>query len=149
MPTNDNNIDLFGNTKKVFDKNFEDFCSQSKMFGDQFKALLDNAMKELNRTTDKVIKTCYPEGDETVCYQTTISAVTENITNTFPSKRPSENDIYWKIHKEQVDLALATRKDLQIKVIETIGNTVKGLFNPISVSNVDLVQIVQAVLSKK
>jgi hypothetical protein len=146
---NNNSMSFFQNTQKSIDASLSDASNQLKEFGEQFKALLDNAMKQVTTDTDTVITTNFDNGTVKGVFKTTIGALTGNITNEFPPNRPSDNDVIWTIHKENVDAVLATRKELQLKIIETVGNTVKGLFNPVSVSNIDLVQIIQAVLSKK
>ncbi len=84
-----------------------------------------------------------------VCFKTTIGALNGSVTEDFPPNRPVENDPIFAIHKEQVATALKTRLELQLKLIDTVGNTVKGLFNPMSFANVDLLQIIQAILAKK
>ena len=138
----------FENTQKGIEASFEEFVNQTKAFGNQFQKLLDDSMKQFTANTDVVIKTNVPDGQEKAEYCTTINALTGNITTTFPSKPMVEGDI-WKTHKELVDKTLESRKELQLKIIETVGSTIKGLFNPISISNIDLVQILQAILANK
>ena len=143
-------------TVPVFDltlKSFEEWCKgtskQTEDIGKQLKEWMDEISKQLTTATDKIIKTEFTANGSKISYMTTINSITGNVTSNFPTAPASEEDIYWKLHMKLVDETLTTRKELQLKIIETVGTTVKGLFNPISVSNIDLVQIIQAILSSK
>ena len=69
--------------------------------------------------------------------------------NEFPTTIPKEDDVYWKRHQELVDNILDTRKEIALKIIETVGVTIKGVINPISVSNVDIAKIIENFTKKQ
>lgn len=120
---------------------FESFNKSFKQFGE----ILQGAVKDAGKRTIQI----KIEGSSNAKYKTDIGVVDGDITNEFPSETPKEDDIYWKRHKELVDEALATRKEISLKVIETIGTTVKGVINPISVSNIDIAKIIEGLFQKK
>lgn len=136
-------------SQKNIEENWKKICNQTEAMGDQLKKMMDDISKQLTNATDKVIITEFSVGDTKKRYETKINAVSGNVTTTFEVTPTGEGDIFWKLHMKLVDEALATRKDLEMKIIETVGTTIKGLFNPISVSNIDLVQIIQAMLTTK
>ena len=84
-------------------------------------------------------------GDST--YTTNI-ALDNDVTSEFPSEPPKDDDVYWKRHKDLVDNILDTRKEIVLKVIETAGTTIKGIINPISVSNIDIAKIIEGISKK-
>jgi hypothetical protein len=47
-----------------------------------------------------------------------------DITNEFPEKVSDATDLYWKRHNELVDRILDERKELLLKVIDTVGTTI-------------------------
>ena len=115
---------------------FSDIDGSWKQFGN----LLDRALKDAGERT---IETKF--GD--TIFKTTIKLDNDVISN-FPSQPPKDNDAYWQRHKELVDNVLDTRREIILTVIETVGSTIKGVINPISVSNIDIARMIEA-LSKK
>ena len=47
---------------------------------------------------------------------------------------PAPNDLYWTRHAQLVDKVLADRQAMIEKVIDTVGITIKGIINPISLA---------------
>jgi hypothetical protein len=120
---------------------------QTDEMGLKLKELMDVVNKQFIEATDKTIITKIA-GKET-CYKTTINSVTGSVTNDFPAKPAAEDEDYWKLHMKLLDEALASRQELQLKIIDTVGTTIKGLFSPVSISNIDVNQIIQALLKSK
>jgi hypothetical protein len=118
--------------------------SQTNAIFGQFSTLFDAFIKDSTETT---IETNIVEGNQTkVLYRSTIKLMKGgDVTNEFPETRPTEEDVYWKKHWELVEKELATRKDIYMKIIETIGATIKGMINPVSFENIDLSKIVEAI----
>lgn len=125
-------------------KTIEEFNNQTKQSWDKFAGILEAAKADVTQRNIEV-KT---DGSKDAEFKTII-ALNGDITNEFPAERPAADDVYWKRHKELVDEAMATRKELSIKVIEIVGDTIKGVINPISVSSVDLAKIIEEILAKK
>jgi len=115
---------------------FSDIDESWKKFGN----LLERALKDAGERT---IVTKF--GDS--IYKTSI-ALDNDVTSEFPSEPPKDDDVYWQRHKELVDKILDTRKEIVLKVIETVGNTIKGIINPISVSNIDIAKIIEGISKK-
>ncbi|MCH8914418.1 MAG: hypothetical protein IIA82_00980 [Thaumarchaeota archaeon] len=107
----------------------------------KFGELLERALKDAGERT---IVTKF--GDSS--FKTTV-ALDNDITNEFPETGPKDDDIYWKRHQELVDNILNTRKEIVLKIIETVGVTIKGVINPISVSNVDIAKIIENFTKKQ
>ena len=107
----------------------------------KFGELLERALKDAGERT---ITTKF--GDSS--FKTTV-ALDNDITNEFPETAPKDDDIYWKRHQELVDNILDTRKEIVLKIIETVGVTIKGVINPISVSNVDIAKIIENFTKKQ
>lgn len=107
----------------------------------KFGELLERALKDAGERT---IVTKF--GDSS--FKTTV-ALDNDITNEFPETAPKDDDIYWKRHQELVDNILNTRKEIVLKIIETVGVTIKGVINPISVSNVDIAKIIENFTKKQ
>ena len=132
------NIDLddlthaLDDMRKDFEKKLADLANQAKISVDDFEKAynnaVDTAVSKLKLETSQVIET-KSNTDSKVWYKTTIEAL-GSITNEWPTEEPSQDDLYWKTHKEQVDNALSMRKDVLLKIIETIGSTISGLINP-------------------
>ncbi|HML02653.1 MAG TPA: hypothetical protein VK487_04685 [Candidatus Bathyarchaeia archaeon] len=132
------NIDLddlahaLDDLRKDFEKKLADLANQAKISVDDFEKAynnaVDTAVSKLKLETSQVIET-KSNADGKVWYKTTIEAL-GSITNEWPTEEPSSDDLYWKTHKEQVDNALSMRKDVLLKIIETIGSTISGLINP-------------------
>ena len=62
-----------------------------------------------------------------------------------PSAPPGENDIYWLRFKEMVNKTREERKEITNKAIEVAGNSISKVINPLSVSPIDISQLVQSV----
>ena len=107
----------------------------------KFGELLERALKDAGERT---IVTKF--GDSS--FKTTV-ALDNDITNEFPETGPKDDDIYWKRHQELVDNILNTRKEIVLKIIETVGVTIKGVINTISVSNVDIAKIIENFTKKQ
>jgi len=106
----------------------------------KFAELLDAAIKDAGQRT---VETKFGN----TSYKTNV-ALDNDVTSEFPSEQPKEDDVYWQRHKEVVDNILDTRKEIVLKVIETVGVTIKGVINPISVSNIDIVKIIEGISKK-
>jgi len=107
----------------------------------KFGELLERA---INDAGERTIVTKF--GDSS--FKTSV-ALDNDITNEFPATAPKEDDVYWKRHQELVDNILDTRKEIALKTIETVGITIKGVINPISVSNVDIAKIIENLMKKQ
>jgi hypothetical protein len=57
---------------------------------------------------------------------------TGDIVNKFPSQVPDPNDVYWTRHNQLVDRYLTDKQATINKVIDIIGETAKGILNPIT-----------------
>jgi len=119
------------------EKIFTDIHQSWQKFGE----LLERALKDAGERT---IVTKF--GDSS--FKTTV-ALDNDITNEFPETAPKDDDVYWKRHQELVDNILNTRKEIVLKIIETVGVTIKGVINPISVSNVDIAKIIENFAKKQ
>jgi hypothetical protein len=108
-----------------------------------WKNLLNLLKRGLSDAGERTIETKFGESS----YKT-IVALDNDVTNEFPSQRPKDDDVYWQRHKELVDGILETRKEIILKVIETVGVTIKGVVNPISVSNIDITKIIDEISKK-
>lgn len=106
----------------------------------KFAELLDAAIKDAGQRT---VETKFGN----TSYKTNV-ALDNDVTSEFPSEQPKEDDVYWQRHKEVVDNILDTRKEIVLKVIETVGVTIKGIINPISVSNIDIAKIIEGISKK-
>jgi hypothetical protein len=118
---------------------FEHMDKQIKEALDQFPKILEKANQTI---TETVISTNIGDLDNGIKYETTIR-INGDIVSKFPTTAPNENDIYWKTHRNEVNRVLQMRKDIILKVIETVGMTVKGMVNPISFSTVDIARLVE------
>jgi len=70
---------------------------------------------------------------------------TGDIRSNFPVEPPKVDDIYWTRHNELVDKVIDARKEIILKAIDVTGTTVKGIINPISVSNIDIAKIIEGI----
>lgn len=126
------------------EKTIEEFNKLSKESMGNFNKILESAAKDATgRTIELKIN-----GPNKITYKTTIK-LDGDITNEFPKTPPEDSDIYWRRHKELVNEALATRKEISLKVIEKVGNTIKGIVNPISVSSIDVSKIIEEFTKKQ
>jgi hypothetical protein len=123
-------------------KNLKDENIFSDM-DESWKNLLNLLKRGLSDAGERTIETKFGESS----YKT-IVALDNDVTNEFPSQRPKDDDVYWQRHKELVDGILETRKEIILKVIETVGVTIKGVVNPISVSNIDITKIIDEISKK-
>jgi len=111
---------------------------------ESFKNLGDLLKRGLSDAGARTIETKFG----TSAYKTSV-ALDNDVTNEFPAEPPKDDDVYWQRHKELVDNILDTRKEIILKVIETVGATIKGIINPISVSNIDIVKIIEGIAKKQ
>jgi hypothetical protein len=118
---------------------FEHMDKQIKDALDQFPKILEKANQTV---TETVISTNIGDLDSGIKYETTIR-INGDIASKFPTSAPNENDIYWKTHMNEVNHVLQMRKDIILKVIDTVGSTVRGMVNPISFSTVDIARLVE------
>lgn len=118
----DNFKKLFGNGNIIgdFDKNLQ-----------ELKKMLEAGAKNLETKTIETKAGNSPKSS----FKTDIT-LTGDIKNSFPTELPKVDDVYWVRHNELVDKVLDTRKEIILKAIEIAGTTVKGIINPISVTNV-------------
>jgi len=117
-------------------KQLEPFIKQGNDSWAKFLSILDIANKDLSGRT---IET---KASEEVKYTTHLK-VDGDILNEFPSKVPAADDLYWTRHTQLVDKVLAERQAIIEKSIETVGTTIRGLVNPISISPIDLIRLVE------
>ena len=100
---------------------------------DDVQKFWDAIIAKLKADLATTVTTHYDDGTAKGDYVTTIDAFTWSLTTTYPpNHQPTENEYVWKIHKEAYDKALDTKKEITEKIIDTIANIVKGLFNPIT-----------------
>jgi methionine aminopeptidase len=116
--------------RQDWQKKFADLANQTKISVDDFQKAFDgaadSAMKKFLTATNQVIET--QSGDKkTTLFRTTIS-INESIANEYPEKEPAADDLYWKTHQGQVTDALKARHDLLKEIIDTVGNTISGVF---------------------
>jgi hypothetical protein len=116
----------------------EQFNKQAKDSWDQFSQMLQVANKDASQRT---IAT-NTQGEGGANYKTEVR-IDGDIINDFPSHVPDPNDIYWKRHTELVDRVLNERKEILLKVIDTVGTTITKMVNPISFSSVDVVKLAE------
>ena len=132
--------EVFGSTSinqsKWGEELLKQFQASSNQISDMWKAVSADVT---NRTIVTKV-----QGDPSIEYKTHIN-IDGDIINEFPSTPPDENDVYWKRHKENVDEALATRKEIILKAIDTAGLTVRGIVNPVSISPIDLAKLIESV----
>lgn len=132
--------EVFGSTSinqsKWGEELLKQFQASSNQISDMWKAVSADVT---NRTIVTKV-----QGDQSIEYKTHIN-IDGDIINEFPSTPPDENDVYWKRHKENVDEALANRKEIILKVIDTAGLTVRGIVNPVSISPIDLAKLIESV----
>jgi len=121
---------LFGNANIMgnFDKNLQ-----------QIRNMLETGAKDIST---KTIETKSGSSSKNT-YKTDITA-TGDIKNSVPTEPPQTDDVYWNRHNELVDKVLQNRVEIILKAIEVSGTTVKGIINPISVSNIDVAKIIQS-----
>ena len=115
---------------------FEDIDESWKKFGN----LLERA---INDAGERTIETKF--GDS--AFKTHV-ALDNDISNELPANSPKADDEYWIWHKALVENVLDTRKQIMLKVIETVGVTIKGIVNPISFSNIDIGKIIESITKK-
>lgn len=134
----DSVAEVFGSTSinqsKWGEELLKQFLASSGQISDMWKAISADVT---NRTIITKV-----QGNPSVEYKTHIR-IDGDIVNEFPSNPPDENDIYWKRHKDNVDEALAIRKEIALKAIDVAGLTVRGIVNPISISPIDLAKLIE------
>lgn len=116
----------------------DEFTNQTKTSWAQFSKILEAANAQV---TEQVIETI-SDGDGADKFKTTIK-MNGGLINEFPKDKPNENNIYWKRHTDLVNESLQTRKEIMLKVVETIGTTVRGIVNPINFSQIDIAKIIE------
>jgi len=62
-----------------------------------------------------------------------------------PSTPPGENDIYWLRFKEMVNKIREERKEITNKAIEVAGSSISKVINPLTVSPIDVSQLIQSI----
>ena len=127
---------FFSKQNEQINKQLEPFIKQGNDSWAKFSNMLDVANKDLSERT---IET---KASEEVKY-TTHLRMDGDILNEFPTKVPPANDLYWIRHTQLVDKVLADRQAIIEKSIETVGTTIKGLINPISISPIDMIRLVE------
>jgi DNA-binding protein H-NS len=60
-----------------------------------------------------------------------------------PAIPPSESDIYWLRFKEMVNKTREERKEITNKAIEVAGNSISKVINPLTISPIDITQLIQ------
>jgi hypothetical protein len=118
----------------------DEFTNQTKLSWEQFGKILEAANAQV---TQRIIET-KTDGIAPGQFRTTIK-LNGDMINEFPKDRPTEDDIYWKRHEDLVNESLQTKKEIMLKVVETIGTTVKGIVNPISFSQIDIGKLIEQV----
>jgi hypothetical protein len=119
----------------------DEFTNQTRVSWEQFSKILQAANAQV---TERVIETAIDANGVVTKYKTTIK-LNGDLINEFPKDKPDENDIYWKRHTDLVNESLQTRKEIMLKVVETIGTTVRGIVNPINFSQVDIAKIIELI----
>jgi len=61
-----------------------------------------------------------------------------------PDSPPGENDIYWLRFKEMVNKTKEERKEITNKAIEVAGNSISKVINPLTISPIDISQLIQS-----
>jgi hypothetical protein len=130
-------VDIFDQFQKtiaqVFSQHADQFNKQiqplttlwNKSF-DQLPNVVEQAVKQLNERTIQI-----STPGQSALYNTELSN-TGDVINTFPNKSPDPNDVYWTRHNQLVDRYLTDRQATINKVMEIVGDTAKGVLNPIS-----------------
>jgi hypothetical protein len=127
---------FFSKQSEQINQQLEPFIKQGNDSWAKFSSVLDVANKDLSERT---IET---KGSDEIKY-TTHFKVDGDILSEFPSKIPPANDLYWTRHTQLVDRVLAERQAIIEKSIETVGSTIKGLINPISISPIDMIKLIE------
>jgi hypothetical protein len=120
--------------KSPFFKSMEGFNNQTKQSWEKLFDILETAKTDITHRNIEVAVA----GSGDVLYKTTIG-IDGDIKNEFPKNVQKKMTFIGK-DKKLVDEALATRKELSIKVIETIGNTIKEIINPMNIPSLDAVK---------
>lgn len=129
---------FFSKQNEQITQQLEPFIKQGNESWTKFSNMLDAANKDLSERT---IET---KASEVIKYTTHLKA-DGDILNEFPSNAPTSNDLYWTRHTQLVDRVLAERQAIIEKSIETVGTTIKGLVNPISISPIDMLKLVELI----
>jgi|SRR5215216_1320345 len=127
-----------------FNSQMQLFNKDAKDSWNEFTNILKSASSEIGKRT---IETRIADTQLTL-YKTQIN-LDGTIANEFSNTQVADSDIYWKRHSELVNEVMATRKEIILKVIETAGITVRGIVNPLSSSNVDLVKLLELLQEKR
>lgn len=141
--SNDLTRNWFEGLGKISNSNsslIDEFTNQTKASWEQFSKILQAANAQV---TERVVETVVG-GDGASKYKTTIK-LNGDLINEFPKVEPNENNIYWKRHTDLVNESLQTKKEIMLKVVETIGTTVRGIVNPINFSQVDIAKIIELI----
>lgn len=131
--------EMFGITSTNNEKWFAEFLKQFETSTERTKKMWEAAASD---ATNRTITTTIP-GEPKREYKTHIG-IDGDITNEFPSTVPDDNDVYWRHHKQMIDEAMATRKEIILRIIDVSGNTIRGMINPISISPVDLAKLIES-----
>jgi hypothetical protein len=133
----------FDGLSKVSNANsslIDEFTNQTKVSWEQFSKILQAANAQV---TERVIETVI-DGNGAASYKTTIK-LNGDVINEFPKEKPNEDDIYWKRHTDLVNESLQTKKEIMLRVVETVGTTLRGIVNPINFSQVDIAKIIELI----
>jgi hypothetical protein len=118
---------------QIFSQHSEQFNKQiqplTTLWDKSFTQLPDIVQQAVKQVSQRTIQIKTPQ--ENPLYTTEINN-TGDVTNIFPNKPPDPNDVYWTRHKELVDRYLTDRQATIDKVITVLGDTAKGVLNPIS-----------------
>jgi hypothetical protein len=129
---------LFG-TNIFNTASFDQFNKQAQESLNKFAGIINTAIKDVEERT--ITTTIGGSGGST--FKTTLKLADGDITNEFPNPVPDINNIYWIRHNELVTESLTTRKDIIMKVIETVGITISTIIKPISFGNIDFVKLAE------
>ena len=117
----------------IFTQHSEQFNKQiqplTTLWDKSFTQLPDIVQQAVKQVSERTIQ--IKTQQENPLYTTKISN-TGDLTNDFPDKPPDPNDVYWTRHKELVDRYLTDRQATIDKVIDVLGDTARGVLNPIS-----------------
>jgi hypothetical protein len=122
---------------------FRDFFKQAQEPWSHFATIVEAATKDAAQRTIITSFRGSQQGNaqESSAYKTTLDLVNGNITNEFPNQVPDSADVYWLRHSELVNETLSTRKELILKVIDTVGTTITTIIQPMNLTNIGLAKL--------
>jgi hypothetical protein len=143
--------DIFDRLEKaltqMFTQHSEQFNKQiqplTTLWNNSFSQLPNVVEQTVKQLSERTIQIKTPQG--TSLYTTEISN-TGDLINNFPDKPPDPNDVYWIRHNQLVDRYLTDKQTTIDKVIGIIGDTAKGVLNPISsisFAPADLIKVIE------